>query len=374
MNSGTRRIREPVQREGAAHYVLISVVAFAVTVIATRVFLALTGYPQLGTSTLHIAHVVWGGVVLFVAALLPLVLANRWVYPLGGLLSGIGVGLFIDEVGKFITHTNDYFYPPAAPIIYAVFLLTVVVYLQVRRPPSANARAELYRALEALEDVLDHDLDSAERARLDQRLHRIAATAQHADVRELAHALRTFVHADTRQVVTTEPSRWHQHRSRGAAWLARHITQRRFKLALVAGLVVTGVPGGVALLVLVLEGVLSVAVPHDLRAALLTVGQGARIADHAWAPVRLGIESVTGVPLVIAASLLLLGHDRRGVLLSRTWLVVSLTIGNVLVFYFDQFGAVVDAVLQCVLLVGVGQYQRRYVRAGPPGHHVKEES
>jgi hypothetical protein len=232
----------------------------------------------------------------------------------------------------------------------------------------------LYRALEALEDVLDHDLDSAERARLEQRLHRIAATAQHADVRELAHALRTFVQADTRQVVATEPGRWHRHRSRGAAWVTRHITQRRFKLALVAGLMVTGVPGGVALLVLVLEGVLSVALPPDLRAALLTVGQGARSADHAWAPVRLGVESVTGVPLVIAASLLLLGHDRRGLRLSRAWLVMSLTIVNLLMFYFDQFGAVVDAVLNGMLLVGVVQYQRRYVRNGTPIHHVTESS
>ena len=40
--------------------------------------------------------------------------------------------------------------------------------------------------------------------------------------------------------------------------------------------------------------------------------------------VRLRLESVTGVPVVIAASLLL-GHDRRGVLLRRTWLVVWYT-------------------------------------------------
>jgi hypothetical protein len=46
---------------------------------------------------------------------------------------------------------------------------------------------------------------------------------------------------------------------------------------------------------------------------------------------------------------------------SRTWLVVSLTTVNLLVVYFDQFGAVVDAVLQCVLFVGVVQYERRYV-------------
>ncbi len=37
------------------------------TVIATRVYLELTGYPQLGNSVLHIAHALWGGLLLIIA-------------------------------------------------------------------------------------------------------------------------------------------------------------------------------------------------------------------------------------------------------------------------------------------------------------------
>ena len=48
----------------------------------------------------------------------PLLFANRWALGTSAVLAGIGVGLFIDEVGKFLTQTNDYFFPPAAPIIY----------------------------------------------------------------------------------------------------------------------------------------------------------------------------------------------------------------------------------------------------------------
>ena len=43
----------------------------------------------------------------------------------------------------FQVDKNDYFYPAAAPIIYAFFLLTVLIYLQIRRPISYDARAEL---------------------------------------------------------------------------------------------------------------------------------------------------------------------------------------------------------------------------------------
>jgi len=37
--------------------------------------------PQLAAGDLHIAHVLWGGLLLFAASLLPLVLANRWCTP-----------------------------------------------------------------------------------------------------------------------------------------------------------------------------------------------------------------------------------------------------------------------------------------------------
>ncbi len=106
--------RTPVKRPFAETYILISLTAFALTVVITRVFLQLAGYPQVGNSVLHIAHAIWGGLLLFVAVLVTLLLANRWAVTASAVLSGIGVGLFIDEVGKFITQKNDYFFhqPP----------------------------------------------------------------------------------------------------------------------------------------------------------------------------------------------------------------------------------------------------------------------
>ena len=114
MNRIVSRIRRPVRREGAERYLLFTLLSFATSVALTRLFLELANYPQLGGGELHIAHVLWGGLLLFAAALLPLIFANRWVYVTGSLLAGVGVGLFIDEVGKFITQTNDYFHPAAA--------------------------------------------------------------------------------------------------------------------------------------------------------------------------------------------------------------------------------------------------------------------
>src|SRR5674476_319648 len=88
----------PVKRYRSERYVLISLVAFALTVVALRGILKLTGYAQIGGDSVHIAHVLWGGLALFGAALLLLAVSNRWALVLGAVLSGGGVGLFIDEV------------------------------------------------------------------------------------------------------------------------------------------------------------------------------------------------------------------------------------------------------------------------------------
>jgi hypothetical protein len=187
------KIRAPVVRKGAQNDLLLSLVSFGGSVILTRLILRLTGYPQLGNSELHIAHVLWGGLILFASSMLLLIFANPWTFTICSFLSGIGVGLFIDEVGKFITMNNDYFYPPAAPIIYAFFLLTVLIYLRVRKTSAWDSRAEFYYVLDGLKEVLDRDLEPGERAELRQRLLRIVEVEKENDLGILAGQLVDFL-------------------------------------------------------------------------------------------------------------------------------------------------------------------------------------
>ncbi len=228
-------IREPVRRAGAETYLLITLLTFAATVVLIRMFLRLTGYPQVGGGGLHIAHLLWGGLLLFVASLLPLILANRWVYVAGALLSGVGVGLFIDEVGKFITTTNDYFYPGAAPIIYAFFMLTVLLYLRVRRPPSHEPRAELYRDLDVMTEVLDHDMEPHERAELEGRLRQVARTTSQPEMARLARDLLDFITSDSLRLAAETPTLWERVVGQARALEARYLGRRRLKTLLIVG-------------------------------------------------------------------------------------------------------------------------------------------
>lgn len=58
----------PVKREGAEDYLLLSLISFGASVVFTRLFLNLANFPKLGNDNLHIAHVLWGGLILFAAA------------------------------------------------------------------------------------------------------------------------------------------------------------------------------------------------------------------------------------------------------------------------------------------------------------------
>jgi hypothetical protein len=97
--------------------------ASAATVLITRAYLAATGYPQVGGhSELHVAHVLWGGLLLGTAMTIMMVALGSTARFWASLIGGIGFGLFIDEIGKFLTKDVNYFFRPAVAIIYGILI------------------------------------------------------------------------------------------------------------------------------------------------------------------------------------------------------------------------------------------------------------
>ena len=100
------------------------------TVLITRLYLHLSGYPQIASASgLHIAHLLPGGLLMLAALLITMGAINRSSRDLAAYLGGIGFGLFWDELGKFITQDNNYFFKPAVGIMYISF---VALYLVTR--------------------------------------------------------------------------------------------------------------------------------------------------------------------------------------------------------------------------------------------------
>jgi hypothetical protein len=364
MKSNTLRTRSPIRRQKARNYLLITLVSFALSVSLTRLFLTLTGFPQLGGRELHIAHVLWGGLILFIAALLPLLFTNQWIYTTSAVLSGVGVGLFMDEVGKFITQTNDYFYPPAAPIIYAFFLLVVLIYVDISRRKASDARTEMYYILQDFEEVLDHDLSEEEREDILTHLEHVLQDTTHPDLANLAQSLKNFIQNKDLELVPDTPSFWKRWRLRMEKFEASWLTHNRFRAALVGALL------GWSLYTLYypLFILTQSRDPAELNTILTGLVSQRLVRSHGgmtWFEVHLGLLTAVGLVLFTAAGLLALNKQRRAINLAYVGMLTSLTMVNLLVFYYDQFSAIISAALQLVVLLGILRYRSRFLKSRP---------
>jgi len=373
MHRFSSRIRQPVQREGAEQYLLITLLSFAASITLTRLFLEITGYPKLGGGEIHIAHVLWGGLLLFIAALLPLLIANRWVYTSGAFLAGAGVGLFIDEVGKFITQNNNYFYPLAAPIIYAFFLLTVLLYMRIRRPKVRGARSEFFRALDSLEEVLEHDLDRLEYEQLEERLRYVAEQDEDPDLKRLADSLLEYLASDKLSLVPRRPKPWDRYIQAGKALGQRWVSKRRLQAVLAGGLFSLG-------LVAIVNMGRSLPIgpqPGSLEQILVRLyneGQIRSASGLNWFAARLALETTIGLMLLVSCALFVASKDRPAVAIGYLSLLLSLTTVDLLLFYFDQFSTIITAFIQFCLLMGVIYYQRTFLRPVPVEHPPQSNS
>jgi hypothetical protein len=131
------------------------------TILVIRFYLKLTGYPQIGGSSLHVSHLLPGSLLMLVAFLLLLAAVNRAVRDFSAILGGIGFGFVWDELGKFITKDNNYFFKATPGLIYLTF---VILYLVVRRLAQKKFTQDDYLAnvLDLIKDSAVKDLDQRE--------------------------------------------------------------------------------------------------------------------------------------------------------------------------------------------------------------------
>jgi len=351
-----RTWRIGAQRDRAERYLVITIAAFAVTVSGVRWYLDTAGYPTVGGGELHVAHVLWGGLALFIAALLPLLLDGRRVLRISALLAGIGAGLFIDEVGKFLTTTNDYFYAPAAPIIYGSILLLVLLWLFVRRRNASDHDAA-HALLEALRDGVDGYLTEADRQRaLD--LQREAQEGRPGDPDDIPEL---FVRA------LTSPAM--DERLAAEGWVARGDARRllerilptRVERWLIYLSLVMAVFGALAAaLVLVASTQVELG---DLNELVADAGRLEFPSEPIWILLSLAINVVVGVAAVVALVLLARGRIRRGLDTALVALLTSLVAGGLVSFYAAQFTALSSTVVVVLQLALVLDLRIRTSRA-----------
>ncbi|MFC1727286.1 hypothetical protein ACFL0Y_02065 [Patescibacteria group bacterium] len=155
----------------AREYLENFLVSAVFSIFAIRVFLSQTGYPQIGGGGLHIAHMLWGGLLMLIALVILLAFLGWQTRHIASIIGGVGFGVFIDELGKFITSDNNYFFQPTIALLYVAFILLLFVFRSLEKHPAKSERDYLINALEFFKGGLHHGLDKDEKVRVSYYLN-----------------------------------------------------------------------------------------------------------------------------------------------------------------------------------------------------------
>ena len=325
---------------------LVSAIA---TVVIIRIFLEATGYPQLGGGGLHIAHVLWGGLGMLVAIVLLLIYLSPITRLAAAVVGGAGFGAFVDELGKFVTSDNNYFFKPTAAILYALFVVLFLATREIRRFRALSPEESLVNAVELAERLASGTLTAEDR----DRALRLLARADQAH--PLVAPLRASFVAAELEPMSFARLRWMG--SAGARTYAAIVSSRWFRRILAAVFIIAGVAfvltavATVALLGGAFLGVL------DARVALEEETAGGAVASVIQAAAGL----VAGV-LIVRGVIALRRSRVRAYRAFELAILVDLLLAQPFAFLDVGFGAAVDVFIDLALLATLRYLQNQEKR------------
>ena len=292
-----------------------------VAVLLTRLYLEMTGYPRVGSGPLHVAHLLWGGLLMLAALVVLLSVLGKRTKRWAAVLGGLGFGLFVDELGKFVTADNDYFFQPTIALIYVVFILLFLVFRAIERR-SLSPDELLVNAADMLREVVLGGATRAEVVRARRLLDRSGSEGALADGLREAIAGATRAPEQVSRLANAASRAWRTY-DRLLEW---HWFHRAIWLVFVAQ----------ALLGLVAVVVVGLAAMHD-RSALLQ-------------------QQSTLLTSVVSLGLVLVGVARLPTsrLDAYRWfersVLISVFFTQVIVFWQDQLAALGGLLFDLALL------------------------
>ena len=300
---------------------LVSAVA---AFLGVRFFLGVTGYPRLGGGGLHIAHMLWGGTLMVAGVLLLLSYLGQRIRRAAAVIAGLGFGLFIDELGKFITSDNDYFYRPAIALIYVVFVLLFLWWRSLERHRVWDEQTYLANALMLLQDAALHDLDPTE------KYHLVRWLRQSGDA-------GTTLLGNIEQVVAARRPDLPRRNAIG-------VRLRRIQ-RLVAGGLRSPWAGRFAIVVLLIRLLAAVTASLALVYAPNATGPGETVD----LPLLLA-SAVSGGLTLVGVVYLILRSRAHALRWFRRSILASIFLTDLFTFYYQQLGAVADLAVDLILL------------------------
>lgn len=163
-----------IKRSTSSDLLLLFLISAAFSVLGIRVFLETFNYPAITHGQIHLAHAIIGAVLLSVANIAVLTFHGKRVRQYAAIIGGLGFGQVIDEIGKFITRDNNYFYQPVPMIIYLVFISLFFIYRYLDRYTPKQPKEIVYDTLEHLEELAESNFREPSQLWIEKALERVA--------------------------------------------------------------------------------------------------------------------------------------------------------------------------------------------------------
>ncbi len=307
----------------AGNHLEIFLISAVSAILVIRGFLHLTGYPQISDDDLHIAHMLWGGLLMLVSILVLQMFVSKSAQSFSVIVGGIGFGAFIDEVGKFVTNDNDYFFEPSISIMYVIFILIFLTVRVVQVSKRYSPEEYLMNAIREMEEIVLHDLDQNEKGRIMGYLDK--SDQKNPLVSELRSVLLAI------DLVQT-PSPGLFRRVRSYIWLRyRRLTSSKwFHRFIIAFFVIQLAASSVYITVI------------SSKVETLGFVDWARFVSELVS----GCFVLAGVVLIRKSRIIALQMFRRSIM-------ISIFFTQVFVFYEAQFGALIGLVMDLLILAAL---------------------
>jgi len=320
---------------------------FLITAVATiliiRAFLELTGYPKLGGEKLHIAHVLWGGLFMLVSILMFSTFLGKCRERLAIVVGGIGFGYFIDEVGKFLTHDNDYFFKPSVSVMYVVFILIFLAVRSIETRRYYTRLEYLINAIRELEEIALHGMDVESKRRILSYLarsrtdHPVFSSFQNAVVLAKPLPARSLSFIPRWKTALTD-------------YYRKIAYTRAFRLGMVIFFLVQFVVSASYVITLVFFRGLGWEQVLDIKVFNRIALQLENLAFIDWAELASSLASA----VFIFLGILFLTRDRHTSLrMFERATLISIFFTQVFIFYREEFGALLGLALNLLILAAL---------------------
>lgn len=341
------------KRVNASNLILEFSIWAIVSLFATRLFLEIFNNPVIGRGNWHIAHVLFGGLFMLIGIIIFIIFYGKKSIRYASIFAGIGWGMFIDELGKYITSDNNYWFRPAIIFIYISFVFLFILYRLLEKKTRQSRSSLWHELLEDCQEIFNNDLEKNEKKELLQKIKKyerlIPSPAEKKILSDLKQLVISIIPIQNKRIF--DPAK--------IIASSLHFSYNRFfkKKLIFYGLIVYSFWYTVDKL-------------YDMLRLLFDTNKIILIEEYYrhydfFSKADVYMISIKFIIEVFVAGLFTFGlyfwlrkKTVKGIQFFQLGLLVNIFIGSILKFYFEQFSGVLTLILALILWSWLDSYRR----------------